>query len=315
MTKLLLDTLTPIFAGLLLGYVAGRRGLMDNVNVRNLIVFVMNFAVPCALFSTLIQSSRAVLQQHIAASLVITFAYFALYVISYFWARRFLRMHVSESSVLALTIGFPNAAAVALPLLTGAYGSNAAVTAALSLAIGSVTISPLTLALLEADKQSAGTGISMRAVLQSFPQALARPVVWAPAIALFGAYFDLHLPSFVTGTLTMLGNAAAGSALIVTGVVVSAQRFRFSLGVLFTTVAKLMVQPLLALGVMLLFRMRPTDIRDITVICAIPGGFFGVVFDKGFDETSETASSGLIATYGVGCVTLTLWMLMLGKFF
>ena len=187
MTKLLLDTLTPIFAGLLLGYVAGRRGLMDNVNVRNLIVFVMNFAVPCALFSTLIQSSRAVLQQHIAASLVITFAYFALYVISYFWARRFLRMHVSESSVLALTIGFPNAAAVALPLLTGAYGSNAAVTAALSLAIGSVTISPLTLALIEADKQSAGTGISMRAVLQSFPQALARPVVWAPAIALFGA--------------------------------------------------------------------------------------------------------------------------------
>jgi len=67
-TKLLLDTLVPIFAGLLLGYTAGRRGLMDNINVRNLIVFVMNFAVPCALFSTIIQSSRAALQQHIAAS-------------------------------------------------------------------------------------------------------------------------------------------------------------------------------------------------------------------------------------------------------
>ena len=89
--------------------------------------------------------------------------------------------------MLALTIGFPNAAALALPLLTGAYGSNAAETAAVSLAIGSVTISPLTLPLLEADKRSAGTGISMQAVLQSFPQALARPVVWAPAIALFGA--------------------------------------------------------------------------------------------------------------------------------
>ena len=106
MTKLLLDTLVPIFAGLLLGYLAGRRGIMDNVNVKNLIVLVMTFAVPCAMFSTLIQSSRLVLQQHIATSLVITFTYFALYVISYFWARRFLRMHVSESSVLALTIGF-----------------------------------------------------------------------------------------------------------------------------------------------------------------------------------------------------------------
>ena len=57
MTKLLLDTLTPIFAGLLLGYVAGRRGLMDNVNVRNLIVFVMNFAVPVPCFR-LSSSSR-----------------------------------------------------------------------------------------------------------------------------------------------------------------------------------------------------------------------------------------------------------------
>jgi malonate transporter and related proteins len=315
MTKLLLDTLVPIFAGLLLGYFAGRRGLMDNVNVKTLIVLVMNFAVPCALFSTLIQSSREVLQQHIAASLVITFTYGALYMISYFWARRFLRMHVSESSVLALTIGFPNAAAVALPLLTGAYGPNASVTAALSIAIGSITISPLTLALLEADKQSAGAGISMRTMLRSFPRAVARPVVWAPVIALIGAYFGLHLPSFVTGTLTTLGSAAAGSALILTGVVVSAQRFHLSPGVLFTTAAKLLVQPLLALGIMIFFRMSPGDIRDITLISAIPGGFFGVVFGKGFDQTSETASSGLIATYVLGCITLTLWMLMLGKFF
>jgi malonate transporter and related proteins len=312
-TKLLLDTLIPIFAGLLLGYLAGRRGLMDNVNVKNLIVLVMNFAVPCALFSTIIRSSRAVLQQHIAASLVITFTFCALYVTSYFCARHFLRMTVSESSVLALTIGFPNVAAVGLPLLAGAYGPNSAVTAALSLAIGSITISPLTLELLEADKQSGGAGISVRTMLRSFPRAVARPVVWAPALALIGAYFGVRLPSFVTGSLTTLGSAAAGSALILTGVVVSAQKFRFSFGVLFTAVAKLLGQPLLALGITLFFRMSPGDIRDITIISAVPGGFFGVVFGKGFDATAETASSGLIATYVVGCVTLPLWMFVLGK--
>lgn len=315
MTKLLVDILIPIFAGLLLGYVAGRRGLMDNANVGNLIVFVMNFAVPCALFSTIIHSSRAVLQQHIGASLVIAFTFSALYLISYLWARRYQRMHASESSVMALTIGFPNVAAVALPLLTGAFGPNAAVTAALSLAIGSITISPLTLEILEAERQSRGCNISIRTMLRSLPGAVARPVVWAPALALIGAYFGVHLPSFVTGTLTTLGSAAAGSALILTGVVVSAQTFRFSFGVVFTVIAKLLVQPLVALGVMLLFRMSYGDIRDITIISAIPAGFFGLVFDKAFDETSETASSGLLATYIVGCFTLPLWMLALGKFF
>ena len=315
MTKLLLDTLVPIFAGLLLGYTAGRRGLMDNINVRNLIVFVMNFAVPCALFSTIIQSSRAALQQHIAASLAIAFTFSALYLITYLWARHYSRMHVSESSVIALTVGFPNVAAVALPLLTQAFGQNAAVTAALSLAIGSITLSPLTLELLEAEKQSAGCEISIRTMLRSLPGALARPVVWAPALALIGAYSGIHLPVFATGTLTTLGSAAAGSALILTGVVVSAQTFRFSPGVVFTVVAKLLVQPLLALGVTLLFRMGPGYIRDITMISATPAGFFGVVFGRSFDETSETASSGLLATYLVGCVTLPLWMVALGKFF
>jgi hypothetical protein len=39
MTKVLAGALVPIFAGLLLGYWAGRRGLMDSINIRNLIVF------------------------------------------------------------------------------------------------------------------------------------------------------------------------------------------------------------------------------------------------------------------------------------
>jgi predicted permease len=50
MTLILLNALLPIFVGLLLGYLAGRRGVVDNLNVRNLMVLVMDFAIPCALF-------------------------------------------------------------------------------------------------------------------------------------------------------------------------------------------------------------------------------------------------------------------------
>ena len=39
MIKILADALVPIFAGLLLGYIAGLRGVLDNQNVRNFIVF------------------------------------------------------------------------------------------------------------------------------------------------------------------------------------------------------------------------------------------------------------------------------------
>jgi malonate transporter len=137
----------------------------------------------------------------------------------------------------------------------------------------------------------------------------------APLLALAGVFFDIHLPTFLTGTLKTLGNAATGSALIFTGLVVSAQSFRFNGGVATTTLLKLVGQPLFALCTMLLLRMDNNDLRNITVISAIPDGFFGLVFGKGFDHTPETASSELIGTYLIGWVTLPLWMLLMAKFF
>jgi predicted permease len=288
---------------------------MDNRNVRNLIVLVMNFAIPCALFSTILGSSRADLLRHIPASLMITLAFCALYLISYLWARKGLGMSLSDAAVLALTIGFPNSAAIALPLFRGAYGPDATVVAALSIVIGSITISPLTLALLEADKAAGGNNISIAQILRSFPSAFLRPVVWAPLLALVGVFFDLHLPSFVQGTLTTLGSAATGSALILTGLVVSAQSFRLTGAVAITIILKLVGQPLFVLCVMLLFRLDHNDVRNVTVISAVPCGFFGLVFGKAFDATPEVASSGLIGSYLVGWATLALWMLLAAKFF
>jgi malonate transporter and related proteins len=185
----------------------------------------------------------------------------------------------------------------------------------MSIAVGAITISPLTVALLEADKQSQGTGISIRNVLHSFVRALARPVVWAPALALIGASFGLHLPSYANRTLMTLGSAATASSLILTGVVVSAQRFRFDRSVFWTTITILLFQPIFALSMTLLFHMSRDHVRDITIISAIPGGFFGLVFGKSFDATPETASSGLIASYGAGWLSLALWMLIMTKYF
>jgi predicted permease len=314
MTLILLNALLPIFVGLLLGYWAGRRGVMD-LNVHNLIVLVMDFAIPCDLFATIIKTSWPTLAEQAGTALVIAVVFAALYAGSYVWGRRSLKMSVSDASVLALTVGFPNSAAVALPLLTTAYGPRATVSAALSIAVGAVTTSPMTVALLEADKLSAGKRVSIAVVAVKFLRAFTRPVVLAPVLALLGVYFGLHLPSYVERSLTTLGGAASGSALILTGVVVSTQRFCLQKSVLWATAAILVIQPLLALALTVLFGMDHDEIRDITLICAIPAGFFGLVFGKRFHATPATASSAVIASYVVGAFSLAAWMLVLAKLF
>jgi malonate transporter and related proteins len=314
MTLILLNALLPIFVGLLLGYIAGRRRVMDNLNVRNLIVLVMDFAIPCALFSTISSTSWTVLREQWESATMIAGVFVSSYAASYIWARKSLKMSISDASVLALTVGFPNSAAVALPLLTTAYGPSSRVTAALSITVGAITISPLTVALLESDKLSDGKGVSITAVAIKFLRAFARPVVWAPMLGLVSVYFGLHLPSYVDRSLTILGSAASGSALILTGIVVSSQTFCLDGKVAWATAAIVLIQPLFALGITELFHMSHAEICDITLISAIPGGFFGLVFGKSFNSTPETASSALLASYCVGAFAMAGWMLVITKY-
>lgn len=112
MTKILADALVPIFAGLLLGYLAGLWCVMDNQNVGTLITFVMSFAIPCSLFLAVASTPLAALRDQAAAALVLTIVYVAVYVISFCWTRSRENLPPSDSSVVALTLGFPNSAAV-----------------------------------------------------------------------------------------------------------------------------------------------------------------------------------------------------------
>jgi predicted permease len=121
MTTVLAGALVPIFTGLLLGYWAGRRGVMESLNIRNLIVFVMNLAAPCALFSIIIGTSREVLRQQAMTAFAIALVFTGIYLGCYFWARYRVGMSISDSAVLALTFGFPNSAAMAVSLLSSRF--------------------------------------------------------------------------------------------------------------------------------------------------------------------------------------------------
>jgi malonate transporter and related proteins len=319
MTKVLADALVPIFAGLLLGYFAGLWRRMDNQNVRTLITFVMSFAIPCSLFLAIASTPRTALREQAAAGLVLAIVYAVLYAVSFAWTRSRENLNASDSSVVALTLGFPNSAAVGLPLLASVFGSRATVTVATSLAIGSITVSPITLAILERSRRGSagvsGTGLSgkssaLRQITLSLIHSCKRPIVWAPLLGLAFSCADLTLPSFIHRSLAVMGSAADGSALVLTGLVVSAQKFEIRGNTLIAVLLKNALQPAIALGICMLIHLNIEQTRYVTLISAMPCGFFGVVFGRDFDSNPKLASSGLIASYLVGVGSLAAWIVI-----
>jgi len=310
MTKVLADALVPIFAGLVLGYCAGLWRKMDNENVKTLTTFVMSFAIPCSLFLAIASTPRAALRAQAAPALVLALVYFALYALSFLWTRSKENLNSSDSSVVALTLGFPNSAAVGLPLLASVFGPQSTVTVATSLAVGSITVSPITLAILESKGNRAGAGSALRHSAFSVMRSFKKPVVWAPLLGLAFSWAGLPLPSYVHRSLGVMGSAADGSALVLTGLVVSAQKFEIGGGTLMAVFLKNALQPVVALGLALMFRLPVEQMRYVILISAMPCGFFGAVFGKAFGSSPRLASSGLIASYLIGIATLAAWIVI-----
>jgi malonate transporter and related proteins len=307
MINTLANALVPILAGLLLGYFAGRRGTMDNQNVRTLITLVMSFAIPCALFLAVARTPFAALRQLGTTALVLAIVYGVLYAVSYFWLQSREKSRPADSSVVALSLGFPNSA-VGLPLLISVFGPESTVTVATSLAIGAVTVSPLTLGILAPSRSP--EGISLKGITLSMIRSFKKAIVWAPLLGLIFSLASFNLPSFITRSLHVMGSAADGSALVLTGLVVSSQKFDFGTDTVIATLLKNVFQPLLALGIAFLIHFPLRQTRYLTLISATPCGFFGAVFGKSFDACPRLGSSSLIASYLIGTATLATWIVI-----
>ena len=93
MIELLANSLVPIFVGLLLGYVAGRRKIVDNKDVKTLVSFLMTFALPCYLFVTMATTPRQLLLGQVKPALVLALVYVVIFVATYYASR-----HLSKST-------------------------------------------------------------------------------------------------------------------------------------------------------------------------------------------------------------------------
>jgi malonate transporter and related proteins len=229
----------------------------------------------------------------------------ATYAITWWLHTAVFRGTPQEAAVQALTVAFPNCAAVGLALLPAVYGPVAQSVAAIGVAVGAITISPLTIALLE--REAVATHRFSRAFLHAFR----RPVVFAPILGVLVAFSGIALHDVVSKSLLLLGQGAAGIALFLTGVIVSSQRFHFTRSIVSGVVLKNLIQPLVLFLVLTALRFPAALRAEATLLAAVPAGFFGTVFGDRFGVRSFDASATLLASTVLSVVTLGVTIFLL----
>jgi malonate transporter and related proteins len=242
---ILLNALMPIFAVMGLGYFAGWIRDVDNRHLSELNALVMDFALPASLFVAMATTPSAVLLSQWPLFVTFLVSYLFLYVVSYAMQRRLFRLPSGDAAIQALTIAFPNNAAAGLPLIAAVFGPGSIVSVALSIAVGSIFLSPLTLGILEANNAAASGSKGAGAIVLAIGRSFRKPVVLGPIIGVIFSLCGIPLASPIVHSLQLIGQAAGGAALFVTGVILSAQSILFSHNVISGAILKNVVHPLI----------------------------------------------------------------------
>jgi malonate transporter len=305
MIDILVNSLVPIFAVMGIGYFAGWIRDVDNHHVAELNALVMDFALPASLFVATATTSRAMLLAQWPLLVTLIVSMLLLYGLCYWAQRRLFGLRSGPAAVQTLTIALPNYAAAGLPLISAVFGADHTIYVALAIAAGSIFPSPLTLAILEANKAAeAGQQKNVGAIVGAIGRSLRKPIVLGPAIGILFSLAGIPLATVVVHSLQLIGQTAGGVALFLTGVILSAQKLVLSRNVISGVLLKNVVHPLIAFALVLLLSLHGEAARAAILLAALPSGFFGVLFGLRYGVESREAGSTLVVSSVFSIVTL-----------
>jgi malonate transporter len=310
MVQAILLALAPVFFVMALGYGAGRFGVVDNRQVDGLNALVMDFALPASIFVATASAPRDETLAQAPLFAILAGIMLAVYLGWYAFAR--IRGGAADASLQALTIAFPNLAGVGLPITAAVLGPSGTVPVAIGLAAGSLIVSPLTLVLVEMSTAKQGAaGSSSALILRALGRALLKPIVLAPALGIALSLSEIELGRVADACLQLIGDASAGVALFLTGLILSAQAFRPDWKVIGATAVGDIVRPLLTAAVVFTLPVPIETAKVAVLLAAVPSGFFGILFAVSYRLDSATAGSMVIASTVFSAVTMAVAIALL----
>lgn len=293
MLNILIKDILPIFVIMFLGYEAGKRKVFNASDSKILNKLVLTYALPAALFVSIVKADRAMLFDDLKLTIVSFVIITALFLWSYFSCYKFFKHSKSEAAVCALISGSPTIGFLGFAVLEPIYGATATtglVVAIVSIVVNAINI-PIGLALLNKGKGN----INDQIVKKSNPvwDALKEPVCWAPILAVVLVLLGIRFPTILDPNFELIAKANSGVAVFAAGLTLSNMKFQLDGEVIYNTVLKLVLMPAILLIVGLLFNMEGDKLQMMVLAGALPPAFSGIIIGNQYQLYERTGTSSL----------------------
>ncbi|MEX3009539.1 AEC family transporter [Hoeflea sp. TYP-13] len=296
--------LLPIFAIMGLGYLSGRLELIGKNSAVILNRFVTHISLPLLLFGALASQP---IDEIFNLPFIVSFGAAVLVCFLLPWVLLRDKSDMSKRAIRGLGASFANVGFVGLPLLTPMVGTLALPALGVSNLIV-LTAMAVTVLLLELARNDTGNlGPAIRtALVHTFKNPIIFSLVAGTAFSISG----LSLPGWIDRTTQIVGAATPPVALFAMGEALVAARLTNlgEIGVL--AAVKLIVMPLIVLGILQLFpQVDPKWAVSAVMLAALSTAVLEYIVATEYREDVQEASGLVLLTTILSALTLPVFVI------
>lgn len=308
----MIQIVAPVFLVVLIGYVFGRVNVVSADAEKLLNTYVLYVALPALLFLPVAQASPSDLAR--VDFVVATLTGIVLAYLLGLWVARRKGVKGARASLVGMGSCYGTTGYMGIPILIAAYGSQAAVPAAIATVLHNV---PAIMAVIISHEvgRAQGSGGLGKTVLSAFSTTLRNPLTLAVLGGAVLSVLQIPLPDMLRTFARFLGYAAGPTALFALGlglakISLSPDVLRDTSGWVMPVVAiKLIVQSLVT-ALVLLWAGTGADVWFATavVMAAQPIGAGVYVFASRYAFFERESSMAIVISllFGMGTMTLLL---------
>ncbi len=296
---LFINNLLPIFLAASAGFLVARYLGVTPRSVSRIVFYIFS---PCLVFTLL--TSGQLNGDDITLMVAFTIASILIMGLLTGIIAYVLRFKRSVMVALLLTVMFGNAGNFGLSLNLFAFGEDALAYASIYFATSAFLVYTLGVTIASWGKTNLRT--ALKGVFKV-------PVIYAVFSALIFNYFDWHLPLPIDRTVSLLSNAAIPVMIVLLGIQLynsklSKETFPVGLSNLF----RLVVSPILAIGLALVFRLEGSAYQAGVLESAVPTAVLVTVLATEFDIEPALITTAVVTSTLLSPLTVTPLLAFLG---
>ena len=303
---ILLQQMLALFILMIIGYVCGRKDILDAATTKKISWLVVNIANVAMILQAGLDNQNDMPKETLLVVLLLAAMMYIMLILLAVVLPRALRAPRETYGIYRTMLVFSNVGFMGFPLLLALAGTPAVLYAALFQFFFSTLLYSYGLTNICAGKEGAG-GFSWKRMIN--------PGLIACAIALISYFTKVDMPDFIDTVLKNLANLTAPLSMIVIG-----QSFtEFQIRNLFTdvrllifTAIKMLLIPIAWLFLLKQWISDPVILTVCLVMISTPVASMTAMFAQQYDGDYELASRGVALTTLLAVVTMPIVSMVVG---